>query len=307
MPQNIQYQALREIKGFENAKIFRPGYAIEYDFFYPTQLNLSLETKAIENLFFAGQINGTTGYEEAACQGLIAGINAHQKLSNKAPLILNRSEAYIGVLIDDLVNKGTNEPYRMFTSRAEYRILLRQDNADLRLMEIGFELGTITEDEINNLRLKQQNILELSKLIKTKTITPAEANPMLTKYNTAEIPQNYFIDKILSRPQINYRHLLELESMRDILSPYSMDELEQVEILLKYDSYIKSEKENVEKLLRLEHYKLDSSFNYNTIESLSLEARDKLNTIRPTSVGQASRISGVSPADISVLLVHFGR
>ncbi len=307
LPQNIQYQALREIKGFENAKIFRPGYAIEYDFFYPTQLNLSLETKAIENLFFAGQINGTTGYEEAACQGLIAGINAHQKLSNKAPLILNRSEAYIGVLIDDLVNKGTNEPYRMFTSRAEYRILLRQDNADLRLMEIGFELGTITEDEINNLRLKQQNILELSKLIKTKTITPAEANPMLTKYNTAEIPQNYFIDKILSRPQINYRHLLELESMRDILSPYSMDELEQVEILLKYDSYIKSEKENVEKLLRLEHYKLDSSFNYNTIESLSLEARDKLNTIRPTSVGQASRISGVSPADISVLLVHFGR
>jgi tRNA uridine 5-carboxymethylaminomethyl modification enzyme len=307
LPQNIQYQALREIKGFENAKIFRPGYAIEYDFFYPTQLNLSLETKAIENLFFAGQINGTTGYEEAACQGLIAGINAHQKLSNKAPLILNRSEAYIGVLIDDLVNKGTNEPYRMFTSRAEYRILLRQDNADLRLMEIGFELGTITEDEINNLRLKQQKIFELSKLIKTKTITPAEANPMLTKYNTAEIPQNYLIDKILSRPQINYRHLLELESMRDILKPYSMDELEQVEILLKYDSYIKSEKENVEKLLRLEHYKLDSSFNYNTIESLSLEARDKLNTIRPTSVGQASRISGVSPADVSVLLVHFGR
>lgn len=307
LPQNIQYQALREIKGFEHAKIFRPGYAIEYDFFYPTQLNLSLETKAIENLFFAGQINGTTGYEEAACQGLMAGINAHQKLNNKAPLILNRSEAYIGVLIDDLVNKGTNEPYRMFTSRAEYRILLRQDNADLRLMEKGFELGTITEDEINKLRLKQRNIFELSKLIKTKTITPTEANPMLTKYNTAEIPQNYLIDKILSRPQINYRHLLEVESMRDILKPYSMDELEQVEILLKYDSYIKSEKENVEKLLRLEHYKLDSSFNYNTIESLSLEARDKLNKIKPTSVGQASRISGVSPADISVLLVHFGR
>jgi tRNA uridine 5-carboxymethylaminomethyl modification enzyme len=307
LPQHIQYQALKAIKGFENAKIFRPGYAIEYDFFYPTQLQLSLETKSIQNLFFAGQINGTTGYEEAACQGLMAGINAHQKINSQAPFILGRSEAYIGVLIDDLVNKGTNEPYRMFTSRAEYRILLRQDNADLRLMEKGFELGTITEEEIGNLRLKQQNISKLSKLIKTKTITPSEANPMLTKYDTAEIPQNYLIDKILSRPQINYHHLLEVASMRDLLKPYSMEELEQVEILLKYDSYIKSEKENVEKLLRLEHYKLESTFDYNQIESLSLEARDKLNKIKPTSIGQSSRISGVSPADISVLLVHFGR
>ena len=245
LPQHIQYEALKAIKGFEHAKIFRPGYAIEYDFFYPTQLRLSLETKFVQNLFFAGQINGTTGYEEAACQGLMAGINAHQKISNQDPFILGRSEAYIGVLIDDLVNKGTNEPYRMFTSRAEYRILLRQDNADLRLMEKGFELGTITEEEISKLRLKQRNISELSKLIKTKTITPSDANPMLTKYNTAEIPQNYLIDKILSRPQINYHHLLEVETMRDLLKPYSMEELEQVEILLKYDSYIKSEKETV--------------------------------------------------------------
>lgn len=307
LPQNIQYQALRAIKGFENAKIFRPGYAIEYDFFYPTQLSLNLETKDIKNLFFAGQINGTTGYEEAACQGLMAGINAHQKTNDKEPLILSRSEAYIGVLIDDLVNKGTNEPYRMFTSRAEYRILLRQDNADLRLMKKGFDIGTITQEEIDKLQTKEKNITALSKLIKTKTITPSEANPVLVRYNTAEIPQNYLIDKILSRPQITHQHLLEIDSVRSLFEPFSHDEIEQVEILLKYDSYIKSEKENVEKLLRLEHYKLETTFDYNAIESLSLESRDKLNKIKPTSVGQASRISGVSPADISVLLVHFGR
>lgn len=307
LPQNIQYQALRAIKGFENAKIFRPGYAIEYDFFYPTQLSLNLETKDIKNLFFAGQINGTTGYEEAACQGLMAGINAHQKTNDKEPLILSRSEAYIGVLIDDLVNKGTNEPYRMFTSRAEYRILLRQDNADLRLMKKGFDIGTITQEEIDKLQTKEKNITALSKLIKTKTITPSEANPVLVRYNTAEIPQNYLIDKILSRPQITHQHLLEIDSVRSLFEPFSHDEIEQVEILLKYDSYIKSEKENVEKLLRLEHYKLEATFDYNAIESLSLESRDKLNKIKPTSVGQASRISGVSPADISVLLVHFGR
>ena len=307
LPQNIQYQALRAIKGFENAKIFRPGYTIEYDFFYPTQLSLNLETKDIKNLFFAGQINGTTGYEEAACQGLMAGINAHQKTNDKEPLILSRSEAYIGVLIDDLVNKGTNEPYRMFTSRAEYRILLRQDNADLRLMKKGFDIGTITQEEIDKLQTKEKNITALSKLIKTKTITPSEANPVLVRYNTAEIPQNYLIDKILSRPQITHQHLLEIDSVRSLFEPFSHDEIEQVEILLKYDSYIKSEKENVEKLLRLEHYKLETTFDYNAIESLSLESRDKLNKIKPTSVGQASRISGVSPADISVLLVHFGR
>jgi len=307
LPQNIQYEALRSIKGFENAKIFRPGYAIEYDFFYPTQLALNLETKAISNLFFAGQINGTTGYEEAACQGLMAGINAHQKINNKDPFVLSRSEAYIGVLIDDLVNKGTNEPYRMFTSRAEYRILLRQDNADQRLMEKGFQLGTVSVEEIDKLHIKENNIARLSKLIKTKTITPKEANPVLIKHDTAEIPQNYLIDKILSRPQITHKHLLEIKTIKQLFEPYSDDEMEQVEILLKYDSYIKSERENVEKLLRLEHYNLESDFNYTSIKSLSLEAIDKLNQIKPTSVGQAARISGVSPADISVLLVHFGR
>ena len=237
----------------------------------------------------------------------MAGINAHQKTNDKEPLILSRSEAYIGVLIDDLVNKGTNEPYRMFTSRAEYRILLRQDNADLRLMKKGFDIGTITQEEIDKLQTKEKNITALSKLIKTKTITPSEANPVLVRYNTAEIPQNYLIDKILSRPQITHQHLLEIDSVRSLFEPFSHDEIEQVEILLKYDSYIKSEKENVEKLLRLEHYKLETTFDYNAIESLSLESRDKLNKIKPTSVGQASRISGVSPADISVLLVHFGR
>ena len=307
LPQHIQYEALRSIKGFENAKIFRPGYAIEYDFFYPTQLALNLETKAISNLFFAGQINGTTGYEEAACQGLMAGINAHQKINNKDPFVLSRSEAYIGVLIDDLVNKGTNEPYRMFTSRAEYRILLRQDNADQRLMEKGFQLGTVSVEEIDKLHIKENNIARLSKLIKTKTITPKEANPVLIKHDTAEIPQNYLIDKILSRPQITHKHLLEIKTIKQLFEPYSDDEMEQVEILLKYDSYIKSERENVEKLLRLEHYNLESDFNYTSIKSLSLEAIDKLNQIKPTSVGQAARISGVSPADISVLLVHFGR
>lgn len=307
LPQEIQYKALRQIKGFENAKIFRPGYAIEYDFFYPTQLSLNLETQAVSNLFFAGQINGTTGYEEAACQGLMAGINAHLKIQNKTPFILKRSEAYIGVLIDDLVNKGTNEPYRMFTSRAEYRILLRQDNADLRLMQKGYELGIITDTEVDKVITKQRNITKLNKLIKTTSITPQEANPVLTKYNTAEIPQNYLLDKILSRPQINYKHLLEIESIKKLLTKYTNEEIEQVEIQLKYSSYIKSEQENVDKLIKLENYILETSFDYNSISSLSLESRDKLNKIKPTSIGQASRISGVSPADISVLLIHFGR
>ena len=307
LPQDVQYKALRKIKGFEQAKIFRPGYAIEYDFFFPTQLKQNLETKGVENLFFAGQINGTTGYEEAACQGLMAGINAHQNINQKEPFILRRSDAYIGVLIDDLVNKGTKEPYRMFTSRAEYRILLRQDNADLRLMPKAYELGTITKEEYELMMLKQSNIHNLSKLVRKKTVKPIDANPVLAKYNTAELPQNYLIEKVLARPQIGYKQLLEINSINEWMSEYTDEEIQQVEILIKYQGYIKTEEENVKKLIKLENYKIDPKFDYEAIKSLSLEARDKLSTIKPENIGQASRISGVSPADISVLLVHFGR
>ena len=307
LPQDVQYRALKEIKGFENAKIFRPGYAIEYDFFYPTQLKLSLETKGIENLFFAGQINGTTGYEEAACQGLIAGINAHQLVKNKEPFILKRNEAYIGVLIDDLINKGTKEPYRMFTSRAEFRILLRQDNADLRLMPKAKELGTITSEEYDKMLVKKNHVDEIKKVLKKKTVKPVDANPILKKYNTSILPQNYIIEKVLARPQITHKELLEIESIKTLFSGYSYEELEQAEIQLKYRSYIEAEKENVERLLKLENKKINSDFDYSTVKSLSLEAVDKLNKIKPKNIGQASRISGVSPADISVLIVHFGR
>ena len=307
LPQDVQYRALKEIKGFENAKIFRPGYAIEYDFFYPTQLKLSLETKGIENLFFAGQINGTTGYEEAACQGLIAGINAHQLVKNKEPLILKRNEAYVGVLIDDLINKGTKEPYRMFTSRAEFRILLRQDNADLRLMPKAKELGTITSEEYDKMLVKKNHVDEIKKILKKKTVKPVDANPILKKYNTSILPQNYIIEKVLARPQITHKELLEIESIKTLFSGYSYEELEQAEIQLKYRSYIEAEKENVERLLKLENKKINSDFDYSTVKSLSLEAVDKLNKIKPKNIGQASRISGVSPADISVLIVHFGR
>ncbi|MDG1757164.1 MAG: tRNA uridine-5-carboxymethylaminomethyl(34) synthesis enzyme MnmG [Bacteroidia bacterium] len=307
LPQDVQYRALKEIKGFENAKIFRPGYAIEYDFFYPTQLKLSLETKGVNNLFFAGQINGTTGYEEAACQGLIAGINAHQLVKNKEPFILRRNEAYIGVLIDDLINKGTKEPYRMFTSRAEFRILLRQDNADLRLMPKAKELGTITSEEYDKMLVKKNHVDEIKKVLKKKTVKPVDANPILKKYNTSILPQNYIIEKVLARPQITHKELLEIESIKTLFSGYSYEELEQAEIQLKYRSYIEAEKENVERLLKLENKKINSDFDYSTVKSLSLEAVDKLNKIKPKNIGQASRISGVSPADISVLIVHFGR
>lgn len=307
LPQDVQYKALREIKGFEKAKIFRPGYAIEYDFFYPTQLKLSLETKGINNLFFAGQINGTTGYEEAACQGLIAGINAHRLINNKEAFILKRNEAYIGVLIDDLINKGTKEPYRMFTSRAEFRILLRQDNADSRLMPLAKEIGTITNEEYEVMAKKRDRVGEIKKTIKKKTVKPVEVNPVLRGLKTADIPQNYTIEKVLARPQVSYKNLMGIESINVLLDKYTSDELEQAEIQIKYKSYIETEKENVERLIKLENKKLDKDFDYSTINSLSLEAIDKLNEIKPISVGQASRISGVSPADISVLIVHFTR
>lgn len=307
LPQDVQYKALREIKGFEEAKIFRPGYAIEYDFFYPTQLKLSLETKGINNLFFAGQINGTTGYEEAACQGLIAGINAHQLINNKEAFILKRNEAYIGVLIDDLINKGTKEPYRMFTSRAEFRILLRQDNADTRLMPLAKEIGTITDEEYEVMAIKRDRVGEIKKTIKKKTVKPVDVNPVLRDLKTADIPQNYTIEKVLARPQVSYKNLMGVASINVLLDKYTSEELEQAEIQIKYKSYIETEKENVERLIKLENKKLDKDFDYSTINSLSLEAIDKLNQIKPINIGQASRISGVSPADISVLIVHFTR
>jgi len=307
LPQEIQYNALRKVPGFEQAKIFRPGYAIEYDFFFPTQLKPNLETKAVKNLFFAGQINGTTGYEEAGCQGLMAGINAHQNINEEDPFVLKRSDAYIGVLIDDLVNKGTKEPYRMFTSRAEYRILLRQDNADLRLMPMAHKLGTISDEEQEVVNTKQNNIEQLYKKVTKTTVRPKEVNPILNKYNTAEIPQNYHVEKILARPQMDHNKILEVDSINNWMSEYSKEVRQQVEILIKYKGYIKNEQENVERLLKLENYKLERSFEYKSITALSMEARDKLSTIQPESIGQATRISGVSPADISVLLVHFGR
>ena len=307
LPQDVQYKALREIKGFEEAKIFRPGYAIEYDFFYPTQLKLSLETKGINNLFFAGQINGTTGYEEAACQGLMAGINAHRLINNKEAFILKRNEAYIGVLIDDLINKGTKEPYRMFTSRAEFRILLRQDNADTRLMPLAKEIGTITDKEYEVMAIKRDRVGEIKKTIKKKTVKPVDVNPVLRDLKTADIPQNYTIEKVLARPQVSYKNLMDVASINVLLDKYTSEELEQAEIQIKYKSYIETEKENVERLIKLENKKLDKDFDYSTINSLSLEAIDKLNQIKPINIGQASRISGVSPADISVLIVHFTR
>lgn len=307
LPQEVQYEAIRKIKGFENVRIFRPGYAIEYDFFYPTQLKLSLETKTIDNLYFAGQINGTTGYEEAACQGLMAGINAHQKINDKEALILSRSDAYIGVLIDDLINKGTDEPYRMFTSRAEYRILLRQDNADIRLMPKGYEIGTINEEELAKLNTKLKQRDEAVEYYHSTTITPAEVNEILLEAETPEIKQNYFIDKILARPQIKTDQLLKVPSVQAKVGGYDTDALEQAEIEIKYEGYLKTEADNVEKMNRLEHIRIPDTFNFLEIKALSAEAREKLDNIRPESVGQASRISGVSPADISILLVHFGR
>ena len=307
LPQDVQYKALREIKGFEEAKIFRPGYAIEYDFFYPTQLKLTLETKGVKNLFFAGQINGTTGYEEAACQGLMAGINAHQLINNKEPFVLKRNEAYIGVLIDDLINKGTKEPYRMFTSRAEFRILLRQDNADTRLMPMAKKLGTISNEEYAIMATKRERVDEIKKTLKKKTVKPKDANPVLTKLKTNKLPQNYIIEKVLARPQISYKNLMDIDSVNVLLNKFSSEELEQAEIQIKYKSYIEAERENVERLLKLENKKLSKDYDYSKVKSLSLEAIDKLNKIKPTNIGQASRISGVSPADISVLIVHFTR
>lgn len=307
LPEHIQYKAIQQIPGFENAVFYRPGYAIEYDYFPPTQLHLSLETKLVENLFFAGQINGTTGYEEAAAQGLMAGINAHLKINNQEAFILSRSEAYIGVLIDDLITKGTEEPYRMFTSRAEYRILLRQDNADIRLTEKSYKLGLASPERYRLTQEKIEQTNQIIQFVKKTSVTPNEANPILNQVHSAAIPQNYKIQQLLTRPQINLEHLKEIPQIQYFLENKHHEAQLQAEILIKYESYIQKENEMADKMKKLEHIRLRPDFNYQSLSSLSNEAREKLSKLKPENIGQASRISGISPADISILLVHFGR
>lgn len=304
LPEDIQEKAIRQIPGFKQAKIFRPGYAIEYDFFQPTQLKASLETKLIDNLYFAGQINGTTGYEEAACQGLMAGINAHLNLNNKEEFILKRSDAYIGVLIDDLINKGTEEPYRMFTSRAEFRILLRQDNADERLTHLGNAIGLAKDARIHALEDKTNKVKGLIHYIKNHSCEPNEVNKLLMAKGTNTIEQKVKLDKLVLRPQIE---LEDFDPIYERISNEAYETKEEAQILIKYESYIEKEKQLVEKVLKLEHLKLSPDIDYSLLKTLSLESREKLNKIKPENIGQASRISGVSPSDISVLLVHLGR
>lgn len=308
LPEDVQYKALRQIPGFENAKMFRPGYAIEYDFFPPTQLKLTLETHQIENLYFAGQINGTTGYEEAACQGLMAGINASLKVQDKDPLVLQRSQAYIGVLIDDLINKGTEEPYRMFTSRAEFRLLLRQDNADLRLTDIGRKIGLADEERHQKMLNKKSETAKLINDLKQKRFSPDEINSGLTEIETATITEKISAEKLLKRPQVGMEQLKTIHAdLKTYLEKYSKEVLEQAEVQIKYDSYLDKEKQMVEKLSNMENFRIPPKFDYLAITALSNEARQKLNKIRPETMGQASRISGVSPADLSILTVYLGR
>jgi tRNA uridine 5-carboxymethylaminomethyl modification enzyme len=308
LPEDVQYKALRLIPGLENAKMFRPGYAIEYDYFPPTQLGYTLETKLITNLFFAGQINGTTGYEEAACQGLMAGINAHQKVHGKEAFTLHRSEAYIGVLIDDLINKGTDEPYRMFTSRAEYRTLLRQDNADIRLTERSYNIGLASAERLTLVQHKINQTAEVIKQLKKVGLEPAHINPFLVEVGTAAITEKTNAIKILLRPQVNLAHLAtHSPEIQHILRNVPRETMEQVEIQLKYESYIEKEKELVEKYLSLEELMIPADFEYEHIQSLSTEAKQKFIKIKPRTLGQASRISGVNPTDVQILMVYMGR
>lgn len=308
LPEDVQYKALRKVRGFENARMFRPGYAIEYDYFPPTQLKYSLETKLLHNLFFAGQINGTTGYEEAACQGLMAGINAHQSTRDLEPLILKRSDAYIGVLIDDLISKGTEEPYRMFTSRAEFRTLLRQDNADLRLTELSYRMGLASQERMEKLKNKQESISKLKSLLQQVSLSPEEANTYLQSKNSAELDQKQKALQVLLRPNIDLPSMSQgIIKIGEITKDFDNQSIEQVEIQIKYDSYIEKEKELVKKMSQLEELRIPDNFNYDKISALSNEALQKFKKIKPETLGQASRISGVNPSDVQILMVYMGR
>ena len=309
LPEEVQLKALRKIKGLENVKMFRAGYAIEYDYFSPTQLKHTLETKLIENLYFSGQINGTTGYEEAACQGLIAGINSHQKTNSKEEFILDRSDAYIGVLIDDLITKGTDEPYRMFTSRAEYRLLLRQDNADIRLTKKGFELGLASKDRVDKLNNKIKEGKKLLSFLEKQSVSPEEINSLLSEKGSASLKQKVKLKSVLSRPHIWIEDLLVIDSLNNFIkeNKISLESMTQTEIQVKYSGYINKEQDTVLKVTKLEKIIIPDKFDYSKLQSISMEGREKLNEIRPKSIGQASRISGVSPSDINVLLIYIGR
>ncbi|MBT9186979.1 tRNA uridine-5-carboxymethylaminomethyl(34) synthesis enzyme MnmG [Zobellia russellii] len=309
LPEDVQFKALRSVKGFENVKFFRPGYAIEYDYFPPTQLKHTLETKLVENLYFAGQINGTTGYEEAASQGLMAGINAHLKIKENEEFILQRDEAYIGVLIDDLITKGTEEPYRMFTSRAEYRTLLRQDNADLRLTPKGFDIGLAKKERLIRMEEKELKSDSFVNFFRETSVKPEEINPILDSINSSLVKQSDKMFKVFSRPKVTMDHMLQLEMVSGFVEENNLDRevLEQTEIQVKYSGYIEKEKNNADKLLRLENVKIPANFDYSKLKSLSFEAREKLNSIQPVTIAQAARVSGVNPSDISVLLVYLGR
>lgn len=308
LPESVQFQALRLISGFENCKMFRPGYAIEYDYFPPTQLKANLESKHIENLFCAGQINGTTGYEEAACQGIMAGINAHQKLNELGPFILKRNEAYIGVLIDDLINKGTDEPYRMFTSRAEYRTLLRQDNADLRLTEKSYQIGLASQSRMKKVVKKKENISKIKNVLENSTIQSSAVNELLTHQNSAALTSKQKLSQLILRPNIFIKDLRNsLPELDEELKAFDKDTIEQAEIQVKYNIYLQKEKELIGKMALLEEQIIPDSFNYDKISSLSNEARQKFKKIQPSTLGQAGRISGVNPSDVQILMVYMGR
>ena len=308
LPEEVQLKALRKVPGFENCKMFRPGYAIEYDFFPPTQLTVSLETKLIKNLFFAGQINGTTGYEEAACQGLMAGINAHLAVKDEPAFVLKRSEAYIGVLIDDLINKGTDEPYRMFTSRAEFRTLLRQDNADLRLTELGYRLGLASQERMDNILLKRKEVEKAIVIINHLSINGIDADEYLISINSAPLVFKQKVSQVLLRPNVNLAQMMQnVNVVKEALNTFSTEVLEQAEIQIKYYTYIEKEKELVEKMSQLENLSIPQDFNYEKLVSLGNEAKQKFKKIQPRTLGQASRISGVNPSDVQILMVYMGR